>query len=428
MYFWIYGGRFSGGSGSDLTYEPSALAAKGVVVVTMNYRLGALGFLAHETLNAEYNDKSDNGTLPSGNYGFHDQLAALHWTNENINLFGGNISQITLGGQSAGAASVLLHVYSPLSVGLFQGAIAESGARYPHDPITGSLATSYRNMSDAVVQGAAFLQAINVSTIAEARNVSSDVILATTDSTTLFTGTPFENNQAYLDPPLYRPVLDGYVLPQSYEATLAGGLQNDVPVMTGNNKDESGAAPAVAVNQTVYNSSNSAIFSPMGLFDKFLELFPVSNDIEASNQTNNFYRNQSLTSTQLWHNLWEQGGAQSDVYTYYFTTAPPGQSAGAFHGAELNYAFDNMGWGTDLNGALLNYTASDYAKADIISDYWVNFISTGNPNGGNLTAWAPASSTTKTTMMIGDAFENIPVASDDVIEFFEEYFGNEIAY
>lgn len=428
VYFWIYGGRFSGGSGSDLTYEASALAAKGIVVVTMNYRLGALGFLAHEELNAEYNAKSDNGTLPSGNYGFHDQLAALHWTNENINLFGGNVSQITLGGQSAGAASVLLHVYSPLSAGLFQGAIAESGARYPHDPLTGSLASSHRVMSVATAQGAAFLEALNVSTIAEARNLSSDAILRVSNTDTTFVGTPFEDNQAYMEPPMYRPVLDGYVLPQSYEETLAGKLQNDVPVMTGNNKDESGASPAVAVNQTVYESSNSAIFTPMGLYDKFLELFPVSNDIEASNQTNNFYRNQSLVSTQLWHNLWAEGGAQSEVYTYYWTTAPPGQSAGAFHGSELNYAFDNMGWGTDLGGALLDYTSTDRQIAEVTSNYWVNFISSGNPNGGNLTNWAPASNTSKTTMMLGDDFKTISVASDDVIEFFEEYFANEAAY
>jgi carboxylesterase 2 len=428
VYFWIYGGRFSGGSGSDLTYEASALAAKNVVVVTINYRLGALGFLAHPTLNTEYNDKSDNGTLPSGNYGFHDQLAALHWTNENINLFGGNISQITIGGQSAGAASTLLHVYSPLSAGLFQGAIAESGARYPHDPLTGSLATSYRNMSVAEAQGVTFLADLNVTSIAEARNLSAEVILSTSNSDTNFVGTPFDGNQAYMAPPMFRPVLDGYAFPQTYEATLANYLQNDVPVMTGNNKDESGASPGVAVNESVYNSSNSAIFTPIGLYDKFLELFHVSNDIEASNQTNNFFRNQSLVSTQLWASLWAEGGAKSSIYSYYWTHAPPGQSSGAFHGSELNYAFDNMPWGTTLNGATLNWTSTDYQIADTLSSYWVNFISTGNPNGGNFTQWSPALNTSKTTMMLGDAWATIPIASDDVMEFFEDYFANEMTY
>ncbi|CZR69788.1 related to triacylglycerol lipase II precursor [Phialocephala subalpina] len=428
VYFWIYGGRFAEGSGSDLTYEASALAAKDIVVVTINYRLGALGFLAHPELNTEYNEKSDNGTLPSGNYGFHDQLAALHWTNENINLFGGNISQITIGGQSAGAASTLLHVYSPLSTGLFQGAIAESGVRYPHDPLTGSLATSYRNMSVAEAQGVTFLAQLNVTSIADARNLSAEIILSTSNQDTTFVGTPFDGNQAYMEPPMYRPVLDGYAFPQSYEATLANYLQNDVPVMTGNNKDESGATPGVAVNETVYESSNSAIFTPMGLYDKFLELFPASNDIDASNQTNNFYRNQSLVSTHLWANLWAEGGAKSNIYSYYWTHAPPGQSSGAFHGSELNYAFDNMPWGTTLTGETLNWTSTDYQIGDVLSSYWVNFINTGNPNGGDLTKWLPASNTSKTTMMLGNAWATIPVASDDVIEFFEEYFANEISY
>ncbi|TVY71212.1 Fumonisin B1 esterase [Lachnellula suecica] len=428
VYFWIYGGRFSGGSGSDLTYEASALAAKGLVVVTINYRLGALGFLAHPELNTEYNDKADNGTLPSGNYGFHDQLAALHWTNENINLFGGNISQITIGGQSAGAASALLHVYSPLSAGLFQGAIAESGARYPHDPITGSLATSYRNMSTAEAQGIAYLAQLNVSTIAEARNLSTATILSTSDTDTTFVGTPFANNEAYMEPPIYRPVLDGYALPQSYEETLANYLQNDVPVMTGNNKDESGASPGIAINQSTFESMNSAVFTPLGLYSKFQALFPVSSDVEASNQTNNFFRNQSLVSTHLWANLWAEGGANSSIYNYYWTHAPPGQSQGAFHGSELTYAFDNMPWGTTLNGAVLNWTSTDYQIADVLSSYWFNFISTGNPNGGNLTQWAPNSNTSKTAMMLGDAWQAVPVASDDVVEFFGEYFGNETAY
>jgi carboxylesterase 2 len=428
VYFWIYGGRFSGGSGSDLTYEASGLAKQGVVVVTINYRLGALGYLAHPTLSEEFG--AIYGTNSSGNWGLHDQIAALHWTNENIQEFGGNPSQITIGGQSAGAGSVLMLVYSPLATGLFQGAIAESGARAPHDPMTGSLASSHRNLSYAESQGVTYLQELNVTTIAEARDLSvSDILSTGSSSDTIFVGTPYENSQAYMEPPLYRPVIDGYVLPQNYDDTLANHLQNDVPIMTGNNKDESGASPTdTGVDVATYNTSQSAIFEPIGLSDRYFELFPATTDLEAGAQTNQFYGNQSLVGSWLWADLWAQGGGKSDVYTYYWTHAPPGQSSGAFHGSEINYAFHNIPWGTTLMGASLNWTSVDYQIQDTISSYWVNFIRSGNPNGGNLTEWEPSTNGSKKTMTLGDSYGSKTVGSDDVIEFIEDYFGQEIAY
>ncbi|OJD40744.1 carboxylesterase [Diplodia corticola] len=426
VYFWIYGGRYSGGSASALTYEGSGLAAQGVVVVTVNYRLGALGFLAHPNLTAD-------AGIPSGNWGFHDQIAALHWTNENIQNFGGNPSQITIGGQSAGAGSALTHVYSPLSAGLFQGAIAESGARDPHDPLTGSLASSHRNMSAALAQGITYLSELNVSTVAEARNLSVETILGTGSSQdTTFVGTGFDGNQAYMEPPLYRPVVDGYALPHTYAQLLSNCSQNDVPVLTGNNKDESGAsAPAPSMNVSTYNSSNEALFEPLGLFGKFFDLFPAYTDDEAALQTNNYYRNTSLVSTMGWTKDWVAGGAKSDVYTYFWTHAPPGQSAGAFHGSELNYVFNNMPWGTTLGGDSLNWTSTDYAIAKTMTHYWVNFIKSGNPNGGNLPVWDPATqaNSSKTAMHLGGpTWGPISVGSDEVVELIEGLFAAQKAY
>jgi carboxylesterase 2 len=138
-------------------------------------------------------------------------------------------------------------------------------------------------MSVVEAQGITFLAQLNVTSIAAARNPSAAIILSIANQDATFVRAPFDSNQAYLEPPMYRPVLDGYALSQSYEETLANYLQNNVPVMTGNNKYESGASPGVAVNETVYKSSNSAIFTPMGLYGIFLELFPINNDIEASN-------------------------------------------------------------------------------------------------------------------------------------------------
>ncbi|KAG6368812.1 hypothetical protein INS49_003028 [Diaporthe citri] len=423
VYLWSYGGRFSGGSGSQETYDGSGLAAKGVVVVTYNSRLGLLGGLAHpESAEAEGNS--------TGNWSLQDQIACLHWTNENIQLFGGNPGQITVGGQSAGSSIALDLVYSPLAAGLFQGAIAESGARAPHDPLTGSLATSHRNKSQAEAQGVDFLTFLTVSSIEEARQLPLKTPLAASpQSDTTFVGTPFENNSAYMEPPVFRPVIDGYVLLDTYAATLANHSQNDVPVLTGNNRDESGASPDPrTMDLAEYNSSNKAIFAPIGLEDADFQLFPAQTASEAGTQTNNFYRNQSLFSSWSWANAWAAGGASSSVYTYFWTHAPPGQSAGAYHGSELNYAFNNIPWAPTLMGQTLNWTAEDSAIQVTISQFWYNFIATGNPNGQNLTAWAPSTNQSATTMVLGDAYGSIPVASEDVIEFMTEYFAQEIVY
>ncbi|KAI7787990.1 hypothetical protein LA080_013295 [Diaporthe eres] len=392
VYLWSYGGRFSGGAGSQETYDGSGLAAKGIVVVTYNYRLGVLGGLAHPELSAEAEGNS------TGNWFLQDQIACLHWTNENIQLFGGNPGQITVGGQSAGSAIALDLVH--------------------------------RNKSEAEAQGVDFLATLNVSSIEEARQLPLETLLAASpQSDTIFVGTPFENNSAYMEPPVFRPVIDGFVLLDTYAATLANHSQNDVPVLTGNNGDESGASPDPrTMYPAEYNSSNKAIFEPIGLEDAFFQLFPAQTASEAGTQTNNFYRNQSLFSSWSWASAWAAGGGNSSVYTYFWTHAPPGQSAGAYHGSELNYAFNNIPWAPTLMGKTLNWTAEDSAIQVTISQYWYNFVATGDPNGQNLTAWAPSSNQPATTMVLGDAYGSISVASDDVLEFMTECFAQEIAY
>jgi carboxylesterase 2 len=209
VFFWIFGGRFEGGSGDVKTYDGTRLATKDMIVVTMNYRLGAFGYLAHPELSAE------SGHNSSGNYGILDQQFALKWVHDNIKDFGGNPNQVTVGGQSAGSASSLLSMWSPLTKGLVQGVIAESGARAPHDPQVGGLATSHRNMSEALTQGEAFLKTMNVTSIAALRNVSTEALIDQgNDMDTTFSGTVFEvMSGTFMDPPLWRPVVDGYVFP-----------------------------------------------------------------------------------------------------------------------------------------------------------------------------------------------------------------------
>ncbi|KUJ18621.1 carboxylesterase [Mollisia scopiformis] len=417
VYVWIYGGRFAGGASSDPLYDGAGLAAKGVVVITMNYRLGALGFLAHPELSAN----SSSGT--SGNYGLVDQQASLHWTIENCAAFGGDPTRITIGGQPAGAASVIEHLNSPLADGLFTQAIAESGVRYPSDPLVGSLAESYRQLSEAEAQGTAYIESLNVSSINEARDLPVEAFLSSgMMSDTTYVGTVFENNSNYMEPPLFRPVLDGYVLPATYASLLASGNHSIVPVLTGNNKDESGASPDPGLNVSSYTSTSELDFGSVGLADEYFALYPAGNtSASANNASNAFYRDQSRTGTWLWANEYVSGSqnffanGNFTTYTYYWTHAPPNQTRGAYHMSEINYAFNNL-YATDSP-----WTAEDYAIAEM-SSYWANYIRSENPNGKGLATWPANSASSAVTMELGDAFEVVEVANSSNIAFMKEWF------
>jgi carboxylesterase 2 len=425
VYVWIYGGRFSGGTASNALYDGAGLAAKGVVVVSINYRLGALGFLAHPELSA----KSTSGT--SGNYGLVDQQASLHWTNENIASFGGDPTKITIGGQSAGAASVISHLNSPSAKGLFNQVIAESGVRYPSDPLVGSVAQSYRNLTVAEQQGVAFLKSLNVTTIEQARALPVLAFLAGSNAIdTTFVDTPFANNSAYMGPPIFRPVLDGYILPRSYKETLLTGQHAGVAILTGNNKDESGAQPNPVNNASSYTSVNQLAFGSVGLADQYFKLYPGSIDANFTyspgNSTNAFYRDLSRIGTWLWANDYDKGAANnslynagnnasSTVYTYYWTHAPPGQSQGAYHMSEINYVFNNL-YATNSP-----WKSRDYAIANSMSSYWANFIRTGDPNGAGLARWPANTADSPSTMELGDAFIVVPVADQSRIRFMKEW-------
>lgn len=383
------------------TYDGSGLAVKNIIVVTLNYRLGAFGFLAHPELSAE------SGHNSSGNYGLLDQQMALRWVQENIKNFGGNPNRVVVGGQSAGSASALDVMYSNLTQGLVHGVIAESGARAPRDPMTGSLATSHRNMSAALAQGEDFLQnSLNVSSIAQARKISYETLINYgQEMDTTFDGTIYQNlSSAFANPPLWRPVIDGYVLPYNYGESLRLGAHLDVPIMTGNNKDESGAAPNTAATVADYIADFSTMFQNRS--SEFLKLWPAGNSSSiASAQMNSFFRDLSRVSTWIWGNEWAAGGAKSNVYVYYWTHAPAENRAeGAYHGSELWYTFNNIPYADYSN---VTWTAEDYTIEEKMAQYWVNFISTGNPNGdgsSNLTYFPPSTSDKKEVMWLGNSW------------------------
>ncbi|GAQ47629.1 hypothetical protein AtubIFM54640_010221 [Aspergillus tubingensis] len=415
VYFWIYGGRFEGGSGDVLTYDGTGLAAKDIIVVTINYRLGPFGYLAHPELSAE------SGHNSSGNYGILDQQAALRWVHENIANFGGNASQITVGGQSAGSASALDSMWSPLTKGLVAGVISESGARGPHDPMTGSAATSHRTKVAAEAQGVEFLKELNVTSIQELRtSVSMETLLEYDSlSDTIFEGTQFANASAFfMEPPMWRPNIDGYVFPYDYTQSLLLNAHADVPILTGNNKDESGAETDPGLTASTYNTLYQEVFQNFS--EEFFKLYPGDSTSQANNNSNALYRDMSRIGTWQWALDWAKGGAKSPVYTYYFTRSPAeNRDEGAYHGSELWYTFNNIPYSDYSNVTWYPY---DYVVEEHMSNYWANFIRTGNPNGDGLPHFPP-STESEQTMWLGDSWGAGPISdSEERIEFIKSWF------
>lgn len=403
VFVWIYGGRFTSGYGADPTFDGAGLAEKGLVVVTFNYRTGPFGFLSTPELTAE----SPHGS--SGNYGLLDQIAALKWVQRNIKAFGGDPDRVTIAGQSAGAASVLELINSPLAKGLFHRGISESGARDTHDPEIAALAESYRpTLAGAERQGLTWAAQHKATTLAQMRALSIEELLDGLDENDTTVEGPMNGN-----PPLFRPVLDGYVLARTYEESLSRGLHSDVPVITGNNKDESGASTAPGATPASYQAMASKKYGDLA--DEFLALYPAATNAEADDQTNASARDNARVSTSLWATEWASR-AKSPVFTYFWTHAPPGQTQGAYHGSEINYIFDNL-YATDLP-----WTDDDRRIADTMSGYVVNFATHGDPNGRGLARWEPSRPGAFTTMELGDDFGPLPDASAARRAFHERYF------
>ncbi|OJJ98573.1 hypothetical protein ASPACDRAFT_53400 [Aspergillus aculeatus ATCC 16872] len=400
VYMWIYGGRFYVGSNDVPTYDGASLASQGMIVVTINYRLGVLGFMAHPELSAEAGAHNS-----SGNYGVLDMISALEWVHEEIAQFGGNPDHITVGGQSAGSSGALDMMYSPLTEGLgVVGVIAETGARGVRDPMMGGASTSYRQKENAENYGQIFLESLNMTSIAELRALNaSDLTSYGFSNGIWYEPTPYVNITAFMEPPEWRPVHDGYVLPLGYGESLRQNSHRDVPILTGNNKDESGAEETQDYTLASFKTDFDNLFSygtKQNLSARFYELYPATTADEADDAVNEFYRDLSRTGTWDWALDWAKGGAQSDVYTYYWTHAPPTEgSGGAFHGSELYYAFHSIPYGATT----ANWTSTDYAIADRMRAYWANFIKTGNPNGDGLPTWDP-SKKNATTMWLGDSW------------------------
>jgi para-nitrobenzyl esterase len=371
---WIYGGGFTGGSGGLAWYDGENLASKGPVIVTMNYRLGSLGFFAHPELAKE------SGHNASGNYGMLDAIAALQWVKRNISAFGGDPNNVTIAGESAGAMMVGALVGSPLAKGLFHRAIAQSG---------GYMGLTMGRMAPgqtAQANGVKTMEALGVKTIAELRAKPLNEL------TGLSAG---------------GLIVDGYVIPEDLSLTFMTGKQNVVDVLTGSNKDEAnfglcfgavgrGGGPGPTVETFKANATRR--FGEAA--DEYVKLYNVTTDAAAQPAAHAACGDEINWNMRQW--AVAQAKAGKKAYTYFFTRIPTingGPSPqGATHTAEISYAFNNP-----KGQANQTWNDVDIKLADQMSSYWVNFITKGDPNGNGLPKWPEYKELTSgRVMVLGD--------------------------
>lgn len=388
---WIHGGGFQNGSGSVPLYNGQAMAKKGVVFVTINYRVGLFGFLALPQLSRE------SGHDASGNYGLLDQIAALKWVKKNISAFGGDPNNVTIDGQSAGAFSINYLVASPLAKGLFQRAIAESGASFIPDPRNATL-----RLKAAEQKGLAFMKRIHVHSLEQLRKIPADSLQKLAGS--------------------FNPNIDGYVLPERIEKIFSEGKQNDVPTLTGWNMDE-GTAFSIfskSMNAAQFRAMAKRVYGDEA--NTFLTYYPANSDQEAHHSQYALTRDLMFAiQNYTWANIQSKTG-HSNVFLYTFDRKLPARGSfkfyGAFHSGEIAYALNNLKY---LNRP---WQPIDRKLAHIMSSYWVNFATTGNPNGKGLPEWPVYQPQSGKDMELGkrDGLQNIPnkAGMDFLIHFFSQ--------
>lgn len=379
---YIYGGGFvSGGAGCDI-YDGTEMAKKDIVFVTINYRVGVFGFLAHPELSNESDTKT------SGNYALLDMVAALKWVHDNISNFGGDPNKVTIAGQSAGAFAVNFLAASPLTKGLIRGAIAESGGSILPSSIRPAM-----HLQQMETVGLDFTKKLGCSNIKELRNKTANEILAASGMG------------------LVGPFEDGYVVPSSMYETYLRGQQNDIPTLLGWNLDDKMIGKPVAAKEFIENINKQYGANA----DKLLAQYPASNDAEAAVSQGDLSRDQTFgVQGYTWATLQSEHG-KAPIYMYSFNRKLPASSPandfGAFHTGEVPYAYNNLH--TVKNRP---FTKADFDLADQMSSYWVNFAKTGNPNGAGLVNWPAYEKQSKRVIQLDTKIEVVKLPTESKLE------------
>ena len=396
---WIHGGGFIAGTPAETLYHGDWLARKGVVVVSVGYRLGAFGYLAHPELSAE------SGRGVSGNYGLLDMIAGLQWVQKNVAAFGGDPGRVTLFGESAGAIAVSQLCVSPLAKGLFQAAISQSGGSFGPVRAGGGAGENMQPLDAAEKAGAAWAQAQGISGLAALRAMPAEKLLAATQRAR---GVSW-------------PITDGWVVPDDQHRLYEAGRYHDLPVLIGYNSDE-GATFGAPASQQAYVDS---VRQRYGTFaDRLLAAYPGGDTPSAKKTARDLTRDTAFGwHTWAWARLQAKTG-KSRVFLYYFDEHPeypadsPRAGFGSAHASELPYVFRQL---REHNRPPA--TPKDEAMSDMLRTYWTNFAKTGDPNGAGLSRWPAFTSAAPGMLHIESGNTTaVPVVSENGLKVLDEYF------
>ena len=372
---YFFGGGFVAGDGSEPRYDGESMARKGIVSLTVNYRLGVFGFMAHPELTKESPHRA------SGNYALLDQHAALQWVQKNIAAFGGDPGRVTIAGESAGSIAVSAQMVSPLSKGLIAGAIGESG---------GMIAPTLPPvpLAQGEAEGAKFAASLGATSLAALRAIPTAQVQE------VFAKAPFGR---------FASTIDGYFLPKLPADILATGEQARVPLLVGWNTEENPARSVLRANEPTpenYAKALRTLYADRA--DEALKLYPATSNDEVIKAATDLASDRFISySTWKWADLHGRTGGKP-VYRYLYArprpqtvtppaAAPAGTAArlaaarGAVHSAEIEYAMGNL-----ASNKVYAWTPEDHKVSKVMFGYFVNFVKIGNPNGAGLPQWPAA--------------------------------------
>ena len=391
---WIYGGGFSLGSTSEHVYDGEALPRKGVVLVSIAYRVGQLGFLAHPELSAESPDHV------SGNYGLLDMIAGLKWIQKNIAAFGGDPNKVTIFGESAGGIAVSMLCASPLAKGLFHGAISQSGGSFGPPRSTTYPGENLRRLAGAENEGLEYAKKAGVSSVAELRKMEADKLPS-----------GWGMGSAW-------PIIDSHVIADDQYKLYESGQYNDLPILIGYNSDEGLSFTRTKDPQEFIAGVNQRY----GKFaDELLKAYPVGENT-VPKTARDLARDAAFGwHTWSWAKLQSKNG-KSKVYFYYFDQHPdysqdsPQAGNGSPHGQEVAYVFQH------LDTSKPGMSASDATVAEAMGTYWTNFAKFGDPNGQGVPFWPAFSDSSPRVMHFKQTPQIGQVPSLESLKVLDAYF------
>jgi len=376
---YFYGGGLMAGDGSEFRYDGESMSRRGIVAITVNYRLSIFGFFAHPELTKESPHHA------SGNYGFLDQAAALRWVKQNIAAFGGDPNKITIAGESAGSFSVSAQMASPLSKGLISGAIGESGSLLGSSTLT--------PLAEAEQKGMRLAELAGVKSLAELRAIPAEKL---------------QEIAANHEREVFSTNVDGYFFPKSPLAIYTAGEQAHVPLLVGWNSQENYYPSVIGKDTpTTANYTKAVQRMFMNKAADVLKVYAVATDGEVEQAATDLASDRFIGfGTWKWSDIQSQTGGKP-VYRYlYCRPRPLARNAaagakparGAVHSAEIEYALGNL-----PTNRVYDWQPEDYRVSDILQTYFANFIKTGNPNGPGTPAWQPVKAGVPAPVMLIDA-------------------------